>query len=154
MRPQRGRLGHVFLQPAVGLVDAAVEHQFGGPHFQPFGRELRKQGDRVVVQLPPADRVEIAEEVDHFGVPTPPQVSGQRDALFVEGFRRESGGHGCLHLLIRKRFNLAHKEPPFRCADYCRIDRKAITSIAYPTQIGRKYKPRKPWRGNIFSVRS
>ncbi len=71
----------VFLQPAIGLVDAAVEHQLGGAHFQPLGRELGQQRDRVVIQLPPADRVEIAEQVDDFGVPAPPQVVGDREHL-------------------------------------------------------------------------
>ena len=88
------RFAHVFLQPAIRLIDAAVKHQLGRPHFQPLGRELRKQRDRIVVELPPANRIEIAEEVDHLRVPTPPQVSGQRDAFFVEIFRRKPGRHG------------------------------------------------------------
>ena len=86
----RRRFAHVFLQPAIGLIDAAVEHQFGRPHLQPLGRELREQGDGVVVELPPADGVEVAEEVDDLGVPTPPQISGQGDALVVQGFSRKS----------------------------------------------------------------
>ena len=106
--PPRGDFAHVLLQPAIGLADAAIEHQFRGPHFQPFGGELRKQGDRVVVQLPPADGVEVAEEVDHLGVPAPPQVSCQRDALVVQGFRRKSNRCRVLRLMLRKRFDLTH----------------------------------------------
>ena len=93
MRPQAG-FGHVLLQPAIGLVDAAVEHQLGGPHFEPFGGELGQQGDGVVVELAPADGVEVAEEVDDLGVPAPPEVSGQRDALVVLGFSRKSKCRG------------------------------------------------------------
>ena len=59
-------------KPAVGLIDAAVEHQLGRPHFQPLGGEFRQQGNRVVVQLPPANGVEVPKEVDHLRVPTPP----------------------------------------------------------------------------------
>ena len=39
-----------------------------------------------MVQLTPADRVEVAEEIDDLGVPAPPQVSGQSHALVVESF--------------------------------------------------------------------
>ncbi len=36
----RLRVGHVLLQPAIRVVDAAVQHQLRGPHLQPLGREL------------------------------------------------------------------------------------------------------------------
>jgi hypothetical protein len=65
---------HVLFQPAIGVVDAAVEDQFGGPHFQPRRREFGQQGDRVMIELAPADRIEIAKQIDDFGVPGPPQV--------------------------------------------------------------------------------
>ena len=85
-----GRIaGHVFLEPAVGLIDPAVEHEFGGTGFQPLGCELRQQGDRVVVELPPADRVELPEEIGHFRMPAPPEVAGQGHALLVELLRRK-----------------------------------------------------------------
>ena len=107
-----GNLAHVFLQPPIGLVDAAVEDHFGRPHFQPLGRELGQQGDRIMVQLPPANGVEVAEEIDDLVVPAPPQISGQGDALFIQRFRRKSkcGGHfesGCW-----RRFNQAHGKHP------------------------------------------
>ena len=82
-------LAHVFLQPPIGLVDAAVKDHFGRPHFQSLGRELGEQGDGIMVQLPPANGVEVAEEIDHLVVPTPPQISGQGDAFFIKRFRRK-----------------------------------------------------------------
>ena len=90
------------------------------------GGELRQQGDGIVVQLPPADGVEVPKEVDHLGVPTPPQVSGQRDALLVQRLRCKSiGRHGFVHN-IRNRFHLAH------------------TRLAPP-------KGKRPW-SNIFAI--
>ncbi len=82
------RVVQVFLQPPVGVVDAAIEHQLGRPHFQPLGREFRQQGDGIVVELAPANRIEIAEEIDHLRMPGPPQVPGQRHALIVKRLRR------------------------------------------------------------------
>ncbi len=65
-------LAHVLLQPPIGLIDAAVEDQFAGPHGEPLGRKLREQRDRVMIELPPTNRIQVAEEVDYVGVPTPP----------------------------------------------------------------------------------
>ena len=44
-----------------------------------------------MVELPPADRVEIAEEVDHLRLPAPPEVAGQGHALVVQCFGRQPG---------------------------------------------------------------
>ena len=33
--------GNIFFQPSVSLIYAAIEHQFGRPHFQAFGRKFR-----------------------------------------------------------------------------------------------------------------
>ena len=41
----------VFLQAAVGVVDAAVQHHLGGAAFQLGQRNLRQQGNGIVVQL-------------------------------------------------------------------------------------------------------
>ena len=82
-------VGEVLLEPAVGLVDPAVEHQFRGAGLEPLGGELGQQGDRVVVELPPADRVELPKHVGDLGMPAPPEVAGQGRALGVEVLRRE-----------------------------------------------------------------
>ena len=107
-----GDLVHVFLQPPIGLVDAAVEDHFGRPHFQPLGRELGEQGDRIMVQLPPANGVEVAEEIDHLVVPTPPQISGQGDALFKKRFRRKPVGCHGFNLVVGNKLDLTHISPP------------------------------------------
>ena len=85
---------HVFLQPAIGVVDAAVEDQFGCPHFQTLRRELGQQCDRIMIKLAPADRIEIAKQVDDFGVPGPPQVMGQGKTLVVKRFAQSSARLG------------------------------------------------------------
>jgi hypothetical protein len=85
-----GRLRRqILLHPPEGLVDPAVEHELRGPGLEPLGRELRQQRDGVVVELPPADRIELPEQVRDLGVPAPPQVAGQGQALVVEVLRRQ-----------------------------------------------------------------
>ena len=101
----------IFLQPAVGVIDAAIEHQFGGPHFQPLGREFRQQRDRVVVQLPPADRVQIAKQVDDFRTPGPPKVASHRDAFVVQRLRRHLRQRQFLARHGWDDFGLAHAIP-------------------------------------------
>jgi len=65
--------------------------RIGRAHLEPLGRELRQQRDRVVVQLPPANRVQLAEQVHDLGMPTPPQVLGHRQALVVHCLGRKLG---------------------------------------------------------------
>ncbi len=79
-----------------------------GPHLQPLGREFGEQGDGIVVQLPPADGVEVAKEVDDLVVPTPPKVPGQGDAFFVERFRRKPIIAYGFTLDVGYKFDLAH----------------------------------------------
>ena len=80
-------IGEIFLEPAMGLVDAGVEDHLGGPIRDLLGRHLRQEHDRIVVDLAPLDRIEVAEEIDDLGVPTPPKIAGQRDALVVQRLR-------------------------------------------------------------------
>ena len=68
----------------MGLVDARVEHHLGGPLGELLGRHLGQQHDRIVVDLAPLDRIEVAEQVDDLRMPAPPQIAGQRQALVVE----------------------------------------------------------------------
>ena len=57
-----GVLGsEVFLEAAIGLIDAAVEDELGRPGLEPLRCELGQKRDRVVVELPEPDRVELAE---------------------------------------------------------------------------------------------
>jgi hypothetical protein len=63
---------------AVTVVDAAVQDELGGAKLQLFQRHLAEQGDRVLIELPPARGVEIAKKADRVMVPAPPQVARQR----------------------------------------------------------------------------
>ena len=93
----------------MGLVDAAVEHHLGGPLGQLLGRHLGQQRDRIVVDLPPPDRIEVAEQVDDFRMPAPPQVRGQGQALVVERLRRQLGEIRLAHAGFQRRcFDRVH----------------------------------------------
>ncbi len=85
----RGARANVFLQAAIRLIDAAVQHQFRRPHLEPFRRELGQQRDGIVIELPPANRIEIAKQIHDVGMPTPPQIPSDGQTLFVQCLRRE-----------------------------------------------------------------
>src|SRR5262249_23235241 len=68
----------VFLLAPVGIVDAAVQNQLAGPSFQLLQRNLVQQCNRIVIELPPAHRIQIAEQSAGFLVPAPPQIARQR----------------------------------------------------------------------------
>jgi hypothetical protein len=51
----------IFLQAAVGVVDAAVQNEFGGAGLELGQRKLGEQGNRILIELAPAERIEIAE---------------------------------------------------------------------------------------------
>ena len=74
-----GALGILVLaQAAIGVVDAAVEDEFGGARFQFGERVLVQQRDRTMIELAPAQRIEVAEQARGIVVPAPPQIAGQR----------------------------------------------------------------------------
>src|SRR5207302_1773170 len=81
-----GAIGlQIFLLAAVGVIDAAVQHQLAGPALQLSKGNLREQRDRIVVELPPAHRVQVAEEADGIVVPTPPEIASQRPESLLSG---------------------------------------------------------------------
>jgi hypothetical protein len=41
-------------------------------------RHLGQQRDRIVIQLPPAHRIQIAEQAGGIVIPAPPQIAGER----------------------------------------------------------------------------
>ena len=53
----------------------------------------------VQIQLPPTDRIEVSEQINDVGVPTPPQIPGQCDAFLVQILRRKARRHGGLGML-------------------------------------------------------
>ncbi len=51
----------IFLQPAVSVVNASVQHQFAEALLQGVQRDLAQQRDGIVIQRAPARRIDIAE---------------------------------------------------------------------------------------------
>lgn len=83
----RRRCGEILLQPAIGLVDSALQHEFHGPRMKFLRPEFGQQCNRVMIQRSPTDGVNVLKQSDHFRAPCPRQVLGQRHALVIEGFR-------------------------------------------------------------------
>ncbi len=67
----------IFQHAAIGVVHAAMEHDFGGAHFQLGERQLAQQSHWIVVELVPSRRIQIEEETRGVVVPTPPQIARQ-----------------------------------------------------------------------------
>ena len=55
-----------------------MQGEFGGARFEFGERILVQQRDRTVIELTPAQRIEIAEQAGGIVIPAPPQVAGQR----------------------------------------------------------------------------
>src|SRR4051812_15040207 len=70
---------------AVRVIDAAVEAQFTGAALDFHQRRLRQQRDGIVIELLPAQWVEIVEQADGILVPTPPEIPGQRPEPLLGG---------------------------------------------------------------------
>ncbi len=85
-RPQHARIGRapgavrvqILLLAAVDIVDAAVQHQFRRAPLDLSQRHLAEQGDGILIELPPAGRIQIAKQADAVVVPAPPDVARQR----------------------------------------------------------------------------
>ncbi len=80
-RPQNARVPRspgavrleIFPLAAVGVIDSAVQHQFPRAPLNRRQRHLPQQRDGIVVELPPAYRIEIAEQAGGVVIPAPPQ---------------------------------------------------------------------------------
>src|SRR5437867_483600 len=96
------------------IVDAAIQHHFCRPLRQSLGREFAQQRDWIVIELPPADWIEIAEEIDDFRMPGPPQVAGQRPTLVVERLSRKFPRDKRVGLWNNGRINGRHAKVPLR----------------------------------------
>ena len=78
MRRAPGQLGRqILLQATEGIVHATVQHELGGTVLEPLRREFRQQGEWIVVELSPANRIEFTKDLPHVGLPGPPHVAGQ-----------------------------------------------------------------------------
>ena len=67
----------IFEEPTVGVVDTAMQAQFGRTRLQFRQREFRQQCDRVMIQFAPARRIQVEEQVYGIVIPTPPQIPSQ-----------------------------------------------------------------------------
>src|SRR5215472_2008452 len=74
----------ILAQAAIGVVDETVQHLFFGAALDFFQGNLREQRDWIVVQLAPADRVQVKEQACRVGVPAPPEIPGQRPQTFLD----------------------------------------------------------------------
>src|ERR1039458_7072736 len=68
----------VLAQATIGVVDPAVQDEFGGARFELVERILVQQRDGAVIELTRQQRTEIAEQSGGIVIPAPPQVAGQR----------------------------------------------------------------------------
>ena len=87
----------ILAQAAIGVVDAAVQGEFGATHFESVERILVQQRDRIVIELTPARRIEIAEQAGGIVIPAPPQVAGQRPQPLLDGGDETVEGAGFAH---------------------------------------------------------
>jgi len=55
-----------------------VQDEFGGARFEFVERIFVQERDGTVIELSPAQRIEIAEQAGSIVIPAPPQVAGQR----------------------------------------------------------------------------
>ena len=68
----------VLAQAAIGVVDPAVQDEFGGARLEFGERIFVQQRDRAVIELTPSQGVNIAEQAARIVIPAPPQIAGQR----------------------------------------------------------------------------
>ena len=76
----------VLLAAAVDVVDAAVQDEFGGAALDLAERHFVEQRDGILVELAPADGIEVAKQIDAVVIPAPPDVARERpEALLCRG---------------------------------------------------------------------
>ena len=59
------------------------KHQLAGATLDLRQRNLAQQRDRIVIELPPAHRIEVAEQARGVVVPTPPEIARERPEAFL-----------------------------------------------------------------------
>src|SRR4029077_11486210 len=67
----------ILLLAAVRIVNTAMQHQFLGTTFDSRQGHLPQQGDGIVIELPPACRIEVKKQARGIVVPTPPEIASQ-----------------------------------------------------------------------------
>ena len=65
-----GAIGfQVFELAPVRVVDPAVQHQLSGATLDLRERDFAQHGHRIVIKLPPADWIEVAEQAGRIVIP-------------------------------------------------------------------------------------
>ncbi len=79
-----GTIGfQIFALPAVRVIDPAVQSALLSAALDAVEGNLAEQRYRIVVELSPADRIEIPEEARRFIIPAPPQIACKRPQAFL-----------------------------------------------------------------------
>src|SRR5882762_5725449 len=70
---------------AVGVIHPSVENKVPGAPLNRRQRHLRQERYRIVVELPPAYRIELPEQAGGIVIPAPPQIARQRPEALLNG---------------------------------------------------------------------
>ena len=76
---------HVFLEAAIGDIDARLEREFHDALLEFFGRVFAQKRDQVVVQRSPPRGVDEPEHFVKHRTPAPPKVVSHFDAFLIGG---------------------------------------------------------------------
>src|SRR5581483_1856418 len=66
---------HIFPLTPISVIDTAVQHHFARAPFDAGKRDLAEKRDGVLVELPPARRVQFTEKARGVVVPAPPEIT-------------------------------------------------------------------------------
>jgi hypothetical protein len=80
----------IFLLAAIGVIDAAMQHELAGPAFQRRQRDLRQQRDGIVIEFSRPHRIQIAEKAGGFVVRDPPHVAVRDQSFSWAGAMKRS----------------------------------------------------------------
>ena len=65
------------------VIDPAMKHQFACSALDLRERNFAQHGHRIVIKLPPAHWIQVAEQAGRIVVPGPPDIAGQRPKPFL-----------------------------------------------------------------------
>src|ERR1700733_10732735 len=84
-RAPRTISSHIFELAAIGVINAAVQHEFARAPLDLRKRDFAEQRYGIVVQRAPTNRIEVAEKAGGIVFPRPPDVAGQAPEAFLGG---------------------------------------------------------------------
>jgi hypothetical protein len=68
-------VGQIFALAAIRVVDAAVQHEFRRALFERSERNFAEHRNRIVIELAPGHRIDVAEQRRRIAVPAPPEIA-------------------------------------------------------------------------------